>query len=95
MGLIIEKYPIYEKTATIKTYINIRDINEDKSNNLYTLHAIANVKIKGHEDTSYKICVDTIPLFISSPKVYINNWSFLYEELKRILKEKKIVYIDC
>jgi hypothetical protein len=94
MGLTIEKYPIYDKTATIKTYINIRDINEDKSNNLYTLHAIANVKTKGHGDTSYKIRVESIPLRTSGPKVYINNWSVLYNELKGILKEKGILYVD-
>jgi hypothetical protein len=88
MGLSITEYPVYKNAANVNAYTNIRDIQQNKENGVFTLSGLAKF-------TTNNVYVDCYHLQISSPTVFSDSWEALYIELKRKLTEKSIVHADA
>ena len=87
MGLSILQYPVYNGAATVPCYVNIRDINQNKVENKYTLEGLANFTTEG-------LNVEVLYLSLKSDTVFLNDWTDLYTELKRELTARGIAFTD-
>jgi hypothetical protein len=87
MGLTIPLYPVYTNAATVNAYVNIRDIQQNKENNKFILTGFAKF-------STNDVFVSATHIQLTSNTVFSENWETLYNELKRILDEKSIAYVD-
>jgi hypothetical protein len=87
MGLTITEYPIYDNSASVEAYSNIRDITQNKVNDVFTLNGFASF----YTGDNY---INSIYLNLKSSTNFTDSWNSLYTELKRILDEKSISSSD-
>jgi hypothetical protein len=87
MGLTISEYPVYKNAATVNAYVNIRDITQNKENDIFSLNGFAKI-------STNNINIDSLYIRLTSTEVFINSWDSLYVELKRTLTEKGLVFVD-
>tara|TARA_R110000782_G_scaffold102084_1_gene189046 strand:+ start:24 stop:293 length:270 start_codon:yes stop_codon:yes gene_type:complete len=89
MGLSIDNYPVYNGASSLSVYVNIRDINQNKINNKFTLNGIAYFK------TNDDVFVSATNIDLKNNTIFTDTWNDLYIELKRILTDKDIIFIDA
>jgi len=89
MGLTIEQYPVYGGASTVKAYINIRDIRHNKNDDLFTLNGFAKIM------TTNDVFITALHIELTSAIVFTDTWGSLYIELKRVLVEKGIVFVNA
>jgi hypothetical protein len=88
MGLTIDEYPVYQNSAYVKAYVNIRDIRYNKEEGEYKLSGFAKI-------TTGDVFINSLYIEITNNDVFTDTWGSLYIELKRILTEKGIVLVDA
>lgn len=87
MVLTIDKYPIIDGALTISCDVSVRQIQQDKVGNIYTLSGIATFKHNGS-------FVDRLLIQLESAVPFLNSWDKIYEEVKTQLTAKGIKYND-
>jgi hypothetical protein len=87
MGLSITNYPVYKNTTTVKAYVNIRDISQDKVDGTFTLNGFAKFETNN-------VYIESTFIRLSSTEDFTDSWTALYTELKRLLTEKEIVFTN-
>jgi hypothetical protein len=88
MGLSITDYPIFDYSVKIIAYMNIRDITMDKTiDGNYTLSGFSKIYTNS-------VYIKSIYLTLTSDNIFSNPWTTLYTELKRLMTEKKLTYVD-
>tara|TARA_R110000822_G_scaffold221462_4_gene355088 strand:+ start:195 stop:464 length:270 start_codon:yes stop_codon:yes gene_type:complete len=89
MGLTIAEYPVYGGASTVNAYVNIRDIRHNKNEGEYKLSGFAKIM------TTNDVFITALYIELTSNAVFTDTWGSLYIELKRILVEKGIVFINA
>jgi regulator of RNase E activity RraB len=94
MGLTINQYPVYKGSSTVEAYVNIRDINQNKVDDGFTLQCFAGIKTKKSGSEIYDVSVESLFITLSSTDIFADSWEVLYTELKRVLTDKEIIFVD-